>query len=60
MDHKDVAHLWEIGGGEALERQITSQESVFLGKRHVTTAVVVIAIDLSKPEEVMTHKRDMT
>mmetsp|Transcript_23488 Transcript_23488/g.36745 ORF Transcript_23488/g.36745 Transcript_23488/m.36745 type:complete len:348 (-) Transcript_23488:169-1212(-) len=45
---KEVAHLWEIGGGTATCNLL----DVALNESAVKTAVVVIAADLSKPEEV--------
>lgn len=45
---KDVAHIWEIGGGTAMQNLL----DVPLTESTVKTATVVIVADLSKPEEV--------
>ncbi|GMH33018.1 hypothetical protein BSKO_00852 [Bryopsis sp. KO-2023] len=54
-DHekKDIAHIWEFGGGEDLACELGGVESVFLGAKQVTTAVVVIVVDLSEPSQVL-------
>lgn len=44
---KDVAHLWEVGGGTAMQNML----DVPLTESSVKTATVVIVADLSKPEE---------
>ena len=45
---KDVAHLWEVGGGTVMQNLL----DVPLTEASVKTATVVIVADLSKPEEV--------
>jgi len=44
---KDVAHLWEIGGGTAMQNML----DVPLTESSVKTATVVIVADLSQPDE---------
>lgn len=53
VDRKDVAHVWEIAGSRHFADEVTEQDNVFLGPRHVTTAVVAICVDLAKPHEAM-------
>ena len=45
---KDIAHIWEVGGGTAMQNLL----DVALTESSVRTATVVIVADLSKPEEV--------
>mmetsp|Transcript_35465 Transcript_35465/g.89428 ORF Transcript_35465/g.89428 Transcript_35465/m.89428 type:complete len:410 (+) Transcript_35465:79-1308(+) len=52
-EKKDVAHIWELSGGEELADEVLKSEHLFLGQKQVTTAVVVIAVDLSQPAEVL-------
>lgn len=51
IDKKDIAHIWEISGSEKLWEEVSNSDSLFLGMRQVTTAVVVIVLDLAKPSE---------
>mmetsp|Transcript_8241 Transcript_8241/g.23674 ORF Transcript_8241/g.23674 Transcript_8241/m.23674 type:complete len:415 (+) Transcript_8241:330-1574(+) len=51
-EKKDIAHIWEMSGGEELADEVIKSEHVFLGQKQVTTAVVVVVVDLSKPSEV--------
>mmetsp|Transcript_4581 Transcript_4581/g.11313 ORF Transcript_4581/g.11313 Transcript_4581/m.11313 type:complete len:434 (-) Transcript_4581:147-1448(-) len=53
IERKDVAHIWEIAGTRQFADEATEQENVFMGMRQVTTAVVLIVLDLSKPHEVL-------
>ncbi|GHP02445.1 cytoplasmic dynein 2 light intermediate chain 1 [Pycnococcus provasolii] len=52
-ERKDVAHLFEISGSDALTAEVSSRDALFLSMRQVTTAAVVIVVDLSKPNEAM-------
>ena len=53
LDRKDVAHIWEIGGGEQLGTTVAGSDSLFLNYRQVTTATVVICVNLARPSEVL-------
>ena len=53
VERKDVAHVWEIAGSRRFADACTEQDNVFMGMRHVTTAVVVIVLDLSRPHEAL-------
>eukprot|EP00227_Mantoniella_beaufortii_P016060 CAMPEP_0197596268 /NCGR_PEP_ID=MMETSP1326-20131121/24667_1 /TAXON_ID=1155430 /ORGANISM="Genus nov. species nov., Strain RCC2288" /LENGTH=307 /DNA_ID=CAMNT_0043162735 /DNA_START=165 /DNA_END=1085 /DNA_ORIENTATION=+ len=53
IERKDVAHIWEISGTRQFADEATEQENIFMGMRQVTTAVVLIVVDLSKPHEVL-------
>lgn len=48
-EHKDLAHIWEVAGSETFTQQLVQGHQVFLSYRQVTTAVVVITVDLSDP-----------
>eukprot|EP00803_Ostreobium_quekettii_P004627 evm.model.scf_672.3 EVM.evm.TU.scf_672.3 scf_672:14722-17919(-) len=54
-DHekKDIAHIWELGGGDELATKLANVDNVFLTAKQVTTAVVVIVADLSEPAAVL-------
>jgi len=51
-EKKDVAHIWELSGGEELADEVLKSEHLFLGQKQVTTAVVVVTVDLSDPSTV--------
>ena len=53
IERKDVAHIWEISGTRQFADEATEQENIFMGMRQVTTAVVLIVLDLSKPHDVL-------
>ena len=48
-----MAHIWEIGGGEQLGTTVAGSDSLFLNYRQVTTATVVICVNLARPSEVL-------
>lgn len=50
---KDLAHIWEVAGSEAFAQQLVQGSQIFLTYRQVTTAVVVIILDLSQPGTVI-------
>mmetsp|Transcript_19674 Transcript_19674/g.42749 ORF Transcript_19674/g.42749 Transcript_19674/m.42749 type:complete len:403 (+) Transcript_19674:323-1531(+) len=54
-DHekKDLAHIWEFGGSLEFCEEIAQGEQIFLNAKQVTTAVVVIVLDLSDPASVL-------
>ncbi|GLC38707.1 Cytoplasmic dynein 2 light intermediate chain 1 [Pleodorina starrii] len=54
-DHekKDLAHIWEVGGSQEFAEEIASSDQLFLTAKQVTTAVVVIVVDLSDPAAVL-------
>mmetsp|Transcript_19135 Transcript_19135/g.32887 ORF Transcript_19135/g.32887 Transcript_19135/m.32887 type:complete len:414 (-) Transcript_19135:1059-2300(-) len=55
FDHekKDLAHIWDVGGSPEFAQEIASGDH-FLTVKQVTTAVVVIVVDLSDPGSVLT------
>jgi dynein light intermediate chain 2 len=53
IERKDVAHIWEISGTRQFADEATEQENIFMGMRQITTAVVLIVLDLSKPHDVL-------
>lgn len=55
FDHerKDLAHIWEVGGSKEFAEQITQGDQLFLTAKQVTTACVVIVLDLSDPPSVL-------
>lgn len=50
---KDLAHIWEASGSEAFAQQLVKGNQIFLTYRQVTTAVVIIVLDLSDPAAVL-------
>lgn len=50
---KDVAHIWELSGSDDLVANVSAVESLFLSMRQVSTAVIVIVVDLSQPDEAL-------
>ncbi|KAK9808766.1 hypothetical protein WJX72_003222 [[Myrmecia] bisecta] len=52
-DRKDLTHVWELSGGPELACQVIQGDNIFLGQKQVTSAVVVIVVDLSKPSEAL-------
>ncbi|GFR53154.1 hypothetical protein Agub_g15875 [Astrephomene gubernaculifera] len=54
-DHekKDLAHIWEVGGSQEFAEEIVSSDQLFLTAKQVTTAVVVVVVDLSDPAGVL-------
>ena len=50
-ERKDVTHVYEMAGARAFADEATNQDNVFMGMRQVTTAVVLITVDLSRPWE---------
>ena len=86
IDRQDIAHLWEFSGSRELTTQLCRVQNLFIASKHVdalsndasleeqrgqvTTAVVVIVVDLSKPcralesgnywMETIRHRRDAT
>ncbi|PNW79047.1 hypothetical protein CHLRE_09g398882v5 [Chlamydomonas reinhardtii] len=55
FDHekKDLAHIWEVGGSQEFAEEIVNSDQLFLTAKQVTTAVVVIVVDLSDPAGVL-------
>mmetsp|Transcript_14748 Transcript_14748/g.36790 ORF Transcript_14748/g.36790 Transcript_14748/m.36790 type:complete len:415 (-) Transcript_14748:151-1395(-) len=55
FDHekKDLAHIWEVGGSQDFAEEIGQGDQIFLNVKQVTTAVVVIVVDLSDPGSVL-------
>ncbi|KAL6746086.1 hypothetical protein V8C86DRAFT_2954357 [Haematococcus lacustris] len=55
FDHerKDLAHIWEVGGSQEFAEEIALNDQLFLTAKQVTTAVVVIVVDLSDPGSVL-------
>eukprot|EP00879_Flechtneria_rotunda_P006287 GHRR01006607.1.p1 GENE.GHRR01006607.1~~GHRR01006607.1.p1 ORF type:complete len:393 (+),score=130.27 GHRR01006607.1:184-1362(+) len=55
FDHerKDLAHIWEVAGSYAFAGQMALGSQIFLTYRQVTTAVVVMVLDLSDPCSVL-------
>ncbi|WIA09474.1 hypothetical protein OEZ85_008875 [Tetradesmus obliquus] len=52
-DRKELAHIWEVSGSDAFAQQLAQGSQIFLTYRQVTTAVVVIVLDLSQPSSVI-------
>ncbi|EFJ46628.1 cytoplasmic dynein 1b light intermediate chain, D1bLIC [Volvox carteri f. nagariensis] len=54
-DHekKDLAHIWEVGGSQEFAEEIANSDQLFLTAKQVTTAVVVIVVDLSDPAGIL-------
>lgn len=50
-DRKDVAHLWEVSGADELQAEFARADHAFLPLPTLATAVVVIALDLSQPND---------
>ena len=52
-----VAHIWEAAGSKLLTDELTAgaetNESFLLSMRTITTSVVMVVVDLSKPSEVI-------
>lgn len=57
FDHekKDLAHIWEVGGSQEFAEEIALGDQLFLTVKQVTTAVVVIVVDLSDPASIMNN-----
>lgn len=55
FDHekKDLAHIWEIAGSAEFSKEIAQGEQIFMTVKQVTTAAIVILVDLSDPSSVM-------
>eukprot|EP00899_Mesostigma_viride_P029010 jgi/Mesvir1/9294/Mv04473-RA.1 len=49
IERKDVAHLWEIAGGDDLQLQLARSDTLFLPLPTLPTSAVLIVVDLSKP-----------
>lgn len=52
-ERKDLAHIWEVGGSQEFAQEISQGDQLFLTAKQVTTAVVVIVVDLSDPSSVL-------
>lgn len=54
-DHekKDLAHIWEVGGSHEFAEELVNSDQLFLTPKQITTAVVVIIVDLSDPASVL-------
>lgn len=52
-ERKDLAHIWEVGGSQEFAEEIAQGDQIFLNVKQVTTAVVVIVVDLSEPSTVL-------
>lgn len=48
-----MAHIWEIGGSPELGEKLATADNIFLTYRQVTTAVVLLVLDLSVPSSVL-------
>lgn len=46
---KDIAHIWELGGGKKLQSLV----SVPITAEHLSSSVIAIVLDLSKPSMVL-------
>ncbi|BBN09364.1 dynein cytoplasmic 2 light intermediate chain [Marchantia polymorpha subsp. ruderalis] len=53
VDRKDVVHIWELSGPRKLEEELLTAERLLLPMSSLSTSVVVVVLDLSKPSEVL-------
>ena len=53
LERKDVAHVWEVSGAAGLAEEVLRREALFLHARQVASATVVVALDLSRPWDVL-------
>mmetsp|Transcript_14319 Transcript_14319/g.41743 ORF Transcript_14319/g.41743 Transcript_14319/m.41743 type:complete len:198 (-) Transcript_14319:1665-2258(-) len=52
-ERKDLAHIWEVGGSHEFAESISQGDQLFLTAKQITTAVVVVVVDLSEPGAVL-------
>ncbi|KAG1665103.1 hypothetical protein FOA52_007794 [Chlamydomonas sp. UWO 241] len=52
-ERKDLAHIWEVGGSQEFAEAISQGDQLFLTAKQITTAVVVVVVDLSEPGAVL-------
>jgi len=52
-ERKDLAHIWEVGGSQEFAEEISKGDQMFLTAKQLSTAVVVVVVDLSDPSSVL-------